>query len=350
MMARGPQLLRIVGSMITVASFALAAYVIDAQVERLEMATMVPACLLLGTAAAVITALIASRLHRSAQIAALAAVGVLVLGSFVAFQWMWNRHVFPKDGQRYLIGTQPLPEVSQRLATIGVIDPNDIGELLDSNYDDPLKVYGYEQLKELHNYFQGAWLVLTIAATSSVVLIGRIVDPSKPRPPVRARIFICYRRADSREVAGRIYDWLIERFGRSHVFRDVSSLEAGTSFPEELKRSLRQSDVLLVVVGDRWVMDSQGRRRLDDENDWVRQEICEALEQRITIVPVLVEQTVMPEADMLPREIEPFAAIEALSVRDRDFDHDFERLVTTICESARRTRKNRKTAAATKAG
>ncbi len=41
------------------------------------------------------------------------------------------------------------------------------------------------------------------------------------------RIFISYRRADSAAEAGRLYDRLVEQFGRRNVFMDVDDIGPG---------------------------------------------------------------------------------------------------------------------------
>ena len=40
-------------------------------------------------------------------------------------------------------------------------------------------------------------------------------------------IFISYRREDTEGHAGRLYEDLVERFGKSAVFFDVSAIEPG---------------------------------------------------------------------------------------------------------------------------
>ena len=93
-------------------------------------------------------------------------------------------------------------------------------------------------------------------------------------------IFLSYRRSDSRDVTGRIYDLLVEQFGDDAVFRDIDSIPiTSLSFPEFLEQALRETRVVLVVVGPDWVdaRDETGQRRLDDEGDYVRIEVETAL-------------------------------------------------------------------------
>lgn len=92
------------------------------------------------------------------------------------------------------------------------------------------------------------------------------------------RVLISYRRDDSAPYAGRIYDSLCERLGRT-VFLDIDSIEPGEDFPEKLRRTLENCHAVLAVIGPRWLSasDAQGRQRLRLEDDYVRLEVAEAL-------------------------------------------------------------------------
>jgi hypothetical protein len=61
-------------------------------------------------------------------------------------------------------------------------------------------------------------------------------------PPVRDRIFICYRRDDARGASGRLYDWLRVAFGRERVFRDVHSIGLGL-WSDKIDQALQCSRV-----------------------------------------------------------------------------------------------------------
>ncbi len=66
-------------------------------------------------------------------------------------------------------------------------------------------------------------------------------------------IFVSYRRQDTRHVAGRLFDRLAERFGRSHVFMDVISIEPGLDFSEEIDDAVSACAVLLALIGQSWL-------------------------------------------------------------------------------------------------
>jgi hypothetical protein len=103
-------------------------------------------------------------------------------------------------------------------------------------------------------------------------------------------IFMSYRRDDSADVAGRIYDRLADKFGRDNVFKDVDSIPLGVNFKTHIEAVVQQCVVELVVIGQDWldIMDAEGNRRLDDPRDFVRLEIESALARNIPIIPLLV--------------------------------------------------------------
>jgi hypothetical protein len=63
------------------------------------------------------------------------------------------------------------------------------------------------------------------------------------------KIFISYRRADSKYVVDRIRDRLIEAYDEDAVFRDLESIPLGKNFSDVLKEATTTCDVMLVVIG-----------------------------------------------------------------------------------------------------
>ena len=100
-----------------------------------------------------------------------------------------------------------------------------------------------------------------------------------------ARIFLSYRRDDSAGFAGRLADALEAEFGVGSVFRDVDDIQPGEDFAQAIQFQLRESGAVLVMIGPFWL---NGRRRLDDPGDFVRQEIETALESKKPLIPLLV--------------------------------------------------------------
>lgn len=142
-------------------------------------------------------------------------------------------------------------------------------------------------------------------------------------------IFISYRREDSADVSGRIYDHLAARYGKSAVFKDVDGIPYGEDFALFLQGKLRECSIVLALIGPRWLdaATSDGRRRLDDPNDFVRVELETAFRLGLPVVPVLVSRAEMPRMDALPESLIRLVTLNAAPVRpDPDFGTDLKRL------------------------
>lgn len=149
------------------------------------------------------------------------------------------------------------------------------------------------------------------------------------------RIFISYRREDSADTSGRLYDQLEARFGRQNLFKDVDNIPPGVDFRAYLDNALQMSDVVLVVIGPHWLSSANaaGEQRLFTSNDFVRIEVEAALRQRKVVIPVLVGATAMPTDASLPPSIGALAYINASRLRpDPDFRHDSDALMTTLAQ------------------
>lgn len=146
-------------------------------------------------------------------------------------------------------------------------------------------------------------------------------------------IFLSYRRADSQDVTGRIYDRLIFKFSPKQVFKDVDNIPLGVSFPMHIKQMLSKATAVLVIIGPDWTTatDEQGCRRLDDPNDFVRVEIEVALRANLPVIPILVSNAKMPKASDLPPSLQKLLSRNGMAVRpDPDFNRDVARLFTGI--------------------
>ena len=148
------------------------------------------------------------------------------------------------------------------------------------------------------------------------------------------QIFISYRREDASYPAGRLYDNLHIRFPQNEIFMDVDSLKPGIDFVKTIEERVGACDVLVAVIGKRWLSaaDEEGRRRLDDPEDFVRVEVGTALKRGVRVIPVLVEGALMPQASQLPEDLKPLARRNALSVGHDRFRADSERLIDSVGE------------------
>ena len=115
----------------------------------------------------------------------------------------------------------------------------------------------------------------------------------------RPLVFISYRRIDSAPAARLLSGDLRAVFGLGSVFIDTNDIRIGMDWPARIDERLQAASVLLVVIGPAWlrVADEAGRRRLDKPEDWVRNEIAYAIDNKLVIIPFLVTaQVCIPKA------------------------------------------------------
>src|SRR4030042_527501 len=123
-----------------------------------------------------------------------------------------------------------------------------------------------------------------------------------------ARIFISYRRSDSRKWANKLFEHISMRFGKDLVFQDVDDIKPGKDFLLGLHEAIKGCKVALILIGPKWlkVKNADGTRRIDHPKDVLRMEIIEALRGRKTVIPVLLGNTVMPTKEDLPPPLRSF--------------------------------------------
>ena len=148
------------------------------------------------------------------------------------------------------------------------------------------------------------------------------------------KIFISYRRADSKYVVDRIRDRLIDTYGEEAIFRDLESIPLGQDFSGVLNEATSTCDVMLVVIGPQWVTitDDQGNKRLFEPNDYTRLEVEAGLSNKnILVIPLLVMNAKMPDPTEIPESLAALRFRNAINISpDPYFDTDIKRLVEGI--------------------
>lgn len=151
-------------------------------------------------------------------------------------------------------------------------------------------------------------------------------------------IFISYRRNDDAARAVML-DRIIsgtfnepERPPRVRIYRDTSE-RLGVTWPEAVRDRCSSADMVLVVIGPKWLgaKDQYSRRRIDQPDDWVRQEIELARDR--TVIPVAFGGAGIPPAEALPESISYLASRQGVSVRDEFVDTDLQPVLLAIEQS-----------------
>ncbi len=155
------------------------------------------------------------------------------------------------------------------------------------------------------------------------------MTPTAGRSP---KVCISYRRSDSMAITGRIFDRLVQHFGADAIFMDIDDIPFGVDFREHIDNTIRQSDVLVAVVGAAWLGPRDGDEdRIRQPADPVAIEIQTALERQVHIVPALVDGAAMPDESRLPERLAEFANLNAVDITSgRDFSIHVDRLIRAI--------------------
>lgn len=150
-----------------------------------------------------------------------------------------------------------------------------------------------------------------------------------------AKLFISYRREDTATAADRLYAELGKKFGKKQIFMDFKSLKAGSSFVEQIKKQIKSSSVLLVIIGSKWLQsftEDSPTNQNTPSDDYVLVEIETAQNNGIPVIPVLVEGATMPEEKDLPITLKDFTKLHAFELDLRHWKHDIKSLISAINE------------------
>jgi TIR domain len=153
------------------------------------------------------------------------------------------------------------------------------------------------------------------------------------RTRASAKVFISYRREDSKWPARQLYNAFLQHLRHEQVFIDIDSIPPGADFVEILERQVEECEIVLALIGPGWIENTDpktGRRRLDNPKDFVRIEICAALSRGIPVVPVLLDGTTMPEVEQLPEDMRMLTRRQAEFIEYRTFDADISRLIRRL--------------------
>ena len=105
--------------------------------------------------------------------------------------------------------------------------------------------------------------------------------------------------------------------------------KSGADFAAVILEQVRGAGAVLVVVSAGWSVatDAEGRRRLNDPEDFVRRELEAAWTRGTKIIPVLVQEAHMPAPGDLPDSIAPFAHRQAAVLTDRRWRAEVKELI-----------------------
>jgi hypothetical protein len=106
---------------------------------------------------------------------------------------------------------------------------------------------------------------------------------------------------------------------------------------------------MLVLIGPIWLeaRDTQGRRKIDDANDWTRLEVATGLKRNVRVIPVTCRDAALPATEELPEDIRDLRRRQAFQLDNDRWRYDFEQLVDKLAQSEGFKRAQRTAATAT---
>ena len=159
-----------------------------------------------------------------------------------------------------------------------------------------------------------------------------------------SKVFINYRRAESLKDARHLATLLDAGALKGHIFIDLKGLDGSDDWLIELERQVAASDVVLSLICPNWtdIRDPTGRRRIDDDNDFVRFELAEAFRRKIPVIPVLVDGAHMPRGSELPPNLLLLTRPQAELLRSETFEADVAKIGVRVRAELAERRKQRR--------
>jgi pterin-4a-carbinolamine dehydratase len=149
---------------------------------------------------------------------------------------------------------------------------------------------------------------------------------------MKPMIFISYRREDSSAAARWLWDAIRRTFGPATAFMDVEGIASGEEWEERIRSQLTAAKVVIVVIGPHWlrVTDRHGRRRIDRPDDWVRLEVVHGLKSEAIVIPLLLSDMPLPDAEALDDALVGLRGRQVFRLRDDSWEADLNRLLERL--------------------
>ncbi len=146
------------------------------------------------------------------------------------------------------------------------------------------------------------------------------------------KIFISYRREDTDASCGRLYDYLKQSIDKEALFKDVIDIKTGSNIEEEINYYLNKSDIFFIIIGRNFtkLKSNNGKKRIFEDEDWVRLEISTAISLKKKIFPILVDNAKMPKKSELPKDLQELTNINSIGLRHDYWENDISIMLNSI--------------------
>ncbi len=143
-------------------------------------------------------------------------------------------------------------------------------------------------------------------------------------------VFVSYHRKDGIHPL-LLCQELVQAFEEGQVFWDKKSVQLGEKFWEVIHEGVSSCEILIAVIGERWLGALREGARPDSPRNYAQREVALALEQEgIRVIPVLVGNAHMPSALQLPKGLEKLAGRNEHRIRDESWEDDVSTLIESL--------------------
>ena len=142
-------------------------------------------------------------------------------------------------------------------------------------------------------------------------------------------VFISYRRSDTAVEAATLGEALAQRLGAERVFVDYAGITAGVSFADSVRRAIETCEVMLVLIGPRWLAPTHAGQPAG-LSETVHSEVAMALRLDKNVVPVLVGDAPFPGVEDLPDDIRVLGLRNSVQLRTSNWVGDIELLFGSL--------------------
>lgn len=147
-----------------------------------------------------------------------------------------------------------------------------------------------------------------------------------------SQIFISYRRKPSLSDARHLNTILEQKYGDDSVFFDKNDIPGGTKFPDVLRENIINSNVCIIFFKDVQEGVEGTLDRINEDGDWVRQEIEFALEHCELVIPLCFDGFHLSEAD-LPENIKALAERQIVEIDSEAGSNQYNAAVQDITDA-----------------
>jgi hypothetical protein len=178
-------------------------------------------------------------------------------------------------------------------------------------------------------------MIKLLSLVGTLLLGIHLCDSQHKRSPAPFLAFypiivFSYRRSDTFFEVRRIRERLGARFGADSIIQiDVAPTEM--DFPTYVEDIVKNSKIVLAVVGPEWVGDYEGSDiGIRRDEDPIRIQLETAYRCKKRVLPILVRGASPPRPNQLPTSIRSLSFQNFVQIRDKFFDQDMRMLIEII--------------------